>query len=253
MTNTYIRAYHSTSDDYRKAFDCFLAHTDQKTVMRSRLDKVVGELPRRDVFVDGGAGNGAVTTWYAGDFAKTIAVEPNASLRAELARQCPQATVIDGTITSAAIEPVADLVLCSHVFYYIPSDAWLENLERMVSWLAPGGVLVCALQNHGTDCMRMLDYFYGRHYNLSKLTDQFRRGAGSRYNVRLETLPATINTDTLEDAYTIAEFMLNLVDLENDPQKPTRAGLEEYVRRYFQNVAGRFSFTCDQDFLMIRS
>src|SRR5205823_12248677 len=59
-------------------------------------------------------------------------------------------------LLDAKVGAAGDLILCSHVFYYIDASEWLPNLERLVSWLSSSGVLVLVVQNHDTDCMRML-------------------------------------------------------------------------------------------------
>ena len=45
-----------------------------------------------------------------------------------------------------------------------------------------------------------------------------------------------------------AEFMLNLLSLENSP---ARLDLEKYVQNRFASQAGGFRFSCNQDFLKI--
>ncbi len=54
---------------------------------------------------------------------------------------------------------------------------------------------------------------------------------------------------TYDSAFRIAEFMLNLLPMQ-DP--PTRNRLEEYVRKHLSEGAGGFRCSCDQDFLTIR-
>jgi precorrin-6B methylase 2 len=244
-----VAVYYSLSSEYERAFGVFLAHTDQKDKARAWLDQAVGRLPQRRVFIDAGAGNGKVTAWYTGQFQRTIAIEPNPHLRRQLEKACPAATVLPATILEAGRTAAADLVLASHVMYYIPGEAWLENLSRLASFLAPAGVLVVVLQNGDTDCMRLLEHFHARRFDLRPLGEAFEREHGGAFDWRLETVEAHVRTADLSAAYTVAEFMLNLLPM---PKPPARSALEEYVRRHFAAPGGGFRFSCSQDFLVIQ-
>jgi SAM-dependent methyltransferase len=260
-----IAIFDSQGEAYRQAFQTFLDHTDQKEQARGWLNRLVDTLPRRRVFIDAGAGNGKVTAWFTGRFERTLAIEPNPHLRRELAESCPNAELIADGILTADLAASADFVLCSHVFYYIDRAAWLATLESLASWLAPGGSLVVVLQNHESDCMRMLDRFYGRRFDLSQLAAEFRGALGGQYHIGLETSPAAVQTSDFATAATIAEFMLNLLPLggeadaaEADEEKPRRLPAPArdeaacYIRQHFADGRGGFRFSCNQDFLMVR-
>jgi hypothetical protein len=243
-----IAVYDSQSDEYHKAFEVFLAHTDQKLTAQQRLIDLIERLPSRRVFIDAGAGNGKVTAWFTERFDRTIAIEPNASLRSELRRTCRAAEVVPGTILEAKIPAPGDLILCSHVFYYIPSSEWRVNLERLVSWISSDGVLVLMLQNQNTDCMRMLDHFFSQRFDLRSLGEEFQKEHHGSYQVNVETVPAQIETSDFASAYVIAEFMLNLLPT-TDP--PARDAVAAYVRAHFERSKESFRFSCHQDFLQI--
>jgi len=245
-----IRVFDSQSGAYHKAFQVFLAHTDQKVNARRWLDNWVQSLAARRVLIDAGAGNGQVTQWFLDQFEQTIAVEPSPSLSAELRQTCPRAEVLAVPILDAQPSVPGDLILCSHVLYYIERETWLAHLDRMASWLAPGGVLVVVLQNHETDCMRLLERFHGQRFSLSELATDFEKEHGRRYRVECELVPAHVTAPDLATAYTIAEFMLNLLPL---PHPPARETVEKYIRDHFVDRAGGFRFSCHQDFLTVRA
>jgi trans-aconitate methyltransferase len=244
-----VQVYDSQGEAYHQAFRIFLDHTDQKVNARAWLDGLLERLPSRRVFVDAGAGNGQVTSWFVDKFERTIAIEPNPSLAAELRQRCPTAAIVPDTILDAQPDSPADLVLCSHVLYYIDGRDWQPCLCRMGSWLAKDGVLVVIVQNHETDCMRMLDAFLGRRFDLAAIGAQFEQAYGHEYNVERELVPSQITAADLPTACTIAEFMLNLLPMQ---QPPARHAVEDYVRTKFANPAGGFRFSCHQDFLVIR-
>ena len=244
-----IAVYDSRSRDYHDAFQVFLDHTDQKLNAQRWLGELVDRLPSRRVFIDAGAGNGTVTAWFTERFGRTIAIEPNPSLRHDLERACPTVELIPEQILNAEIGATGDLILCSHVFYYIDASEWMRNLARLASWLAPGGVLVVLVQNHDTDCMHMLNHFLGQRFLVSSLARQFQEEHRGHYDLRIDTSPAKIETLDFPSAYVIAEFMLNLLPL---PHPPPRRALEDYVRAHFERPDGSFRFSCDQDFFQIR-
>lgn len=244
-----VRSYDSQSDAYHDAFGVFLECTDQKVNARRWLDRLVETLPRRDVFIDAGAGNGQVTAWFTGKFERAIAIEPSPSLSADLRQNCPSAEVLPVGILDAAPDAPADLVLCSHVLYYLEGKVWLPTIARLASWLAPGGALVVILQNHETDCMRMLYAFRGQRFDLEPLACEFTAAHGQQFLVERELVESHVTTPDLPSAYTIAEFMLNLLPL---PEPPARRALEDYVQAEFATPGGGYRFSCHQDFLVIR-
>jgi SAM-dependent methyltransferase len=244
-----VCVYDSQSEAYHTAFQVFLDHTDQKVNARRWLDGLVQRLAQQHVFIDAGAGNGQVTAWFVDRFDRTIAIEPSPSLNADLRQTCPRAEVLRIKILEAQPAVPGDLILCSHVLYYIARDQWPAHAARMASWLAPGGVLVIVLQNHETDCMRMLDTFLGQRFDLAALAQGFQEAHGHRCLVERQLVPAHVTTPDLASAYTIAEFMLNLLPM---PNPPARVALEEHIRSHFATPGGGFRFSCHQDFLTIR-
>jgi SAM-dependent methyltransferase len=244
-----IHVYDSRSSAYHQAFHVFLAHTDQKATARRWLDGLVQTLPQRRFFIDAGAGTGQVTAWLVEQFDHTIAIEPNPSLNAELRQTCPSAKVLPATILEAEPAVAGDLILCSHVLYYVDRSAWPETVSRMASWLGPEGVLVIVLQNHETDCMRMLEAFLGQRFDLTALAREFEANQARQYRVERQLVSAHVTTPDLASACVIAEFMLNLLPMPNPPE---RRALEEYLHAHFAVPGGGFRFSCHQDFLMIR-
>jgi SAM-dependent methyltransferase len=243
-----VSVFSSASKEFHKAFRTFLACTDQKEKAMAHLDQELAKLPRRTTFLDVGAGTGKLTAHFATQFKETIAIEPNPSLIAELRTNCPGVAIVEKPLGDAQVDAAADFVLCSHVFYYLPGNAWLESLKKMANWLAVDGVLAVALQNPNTDCMRMLHHFLGQRFDLGKLASQFSASGNDHVSVSLATVPAKIKTASFENAYTIAEFMLNLLHM---PDPPFSSALEQYVQGHFNNSGG-YEFSCHQDFLWIK-
>jgi hypothetical protein len=245
---TRVQSFASNSPEYHQAFKAFLEHTDQKEKALNWLSEEIAKLRNRNVMIDAGAGNGKLTTWFIPRFQQIVAIEPNPSLEVALRESCPSIRVLPTTITAATPSVEADFILCSHVFYYIPQSEWEANLERLISWLAPGGVLAVALQNTETDCMRMLKHFMGQRFDLGELCRLAQSRSRAQLPVRIETVPAYIQTDDVNTAGTIAEFILNLLPM---PNPPTWEALEQYVNDHFRQPEGGYRFSCHQDFLRV--
>jgi SAM-dependent methyltransferase len=245
----FVQVYDSRSEDYRRAFAVFLAHTDEKQVIRSWLSRLIDTLPARAVFIDAGAGTGQLTARFQDRFQCTIAIEPSPSLRPELQLSCPAAELLFQSILDARPSAAGDLILCSHVLYYIPTADWPRHLERLASWLTPRGVLAVLLQNADCACTRLLEHFSGHRPELLPFADRFRADHGNQFQVAVERVPAVVRTPDLAAAFTVAEFMLNLLP---QPRPIPRAEVEAYLHAHCAAPDGGFRLSLDQDFLTIR-
>jgi hypothetical protein len=243
-----IQVFDSQGEAYKRAFQIFLDHTDQKRNAKRFLQKLVDGLPERNVFIDAGAGNGEVTKAFAGAFDRTIAIEPNPYLLTQLKQAVPHAKAIGAPILAADPKTQADFVLCSHTLYYIPPEEWLANLDRLVSWMSPAGMTVVVVQNRDTACMAMLDHFFGHRFDLHQLAQTFRERHGDRYDVVIALDPAHVETKDPASAYAIAEFMLNLLPIS---RPPARQDVEDYLAKHCVND-GTYRLSVHQDFLQIR-
>lgn len=249
MSNQFVQQYDSSSEAYSKAYKIFLEHTDQKKNMHAWLLKIIKKLAKKEVFIDSGAGNGEVTKEYLPLFNKTIAIEPNPFLWGQLKKTTPTATIIAKPIKDAEPSLRADLVLCSHILYYIPLYEWMETLEYLSSWITPTGQVIVVLQDYETDCMAMLEHFFNQRYDLKEISSQFSKKYENHYNIKFERESAYVETNDFNTAYLIAEFMLNLVPFKNPP---TREEFENYIQFNFKTADNKYRFSCHQDFLQIQ-
>lgn len=245
-----VRAFDSQGEAYKQAFQVFLDHTDQKRNAKQWLQQAVGRLPARRVFIDAGAGNGELTRTFAPAFERTIAIEPNTYLLAQLQQAVPLAESIGRSIMAAQPAAQGDLVLCSHTFYYIPAEDWLAHLDRLVSWMSPTGVTIVVLQHRESGCMNMLHHFLGHRFELRRTADLFRLKHGDRYDVVTTLDHAHVVTPDLAKTYSVAEFMLNLLDMNHAPAK---RDVEAYLQANFASPEGGYRIPVHQDFLQIRA
>ena len=244
-----VRIFDSQGEAYKRAFQIFLDHTDQKRNAKRWLQQVVDGLPTRRVFIDAGAGNGEVTRTFAPAFERTIAIEPNVFLLKQLQQAVPSAEAIDQPIMTAQPAAQGDFVLCSHTLYYIPAEDWLAHLERLVSWMSPSGVTIVILQYRESGCMNMVHHFFGHRFELRRTADLFHKKHGDRYEVVTTLDPAHVVTPDLTKTYAVAEFMLNLLDIK---EAPSKQDVEAYVEANFASAGGGYRIPVHQDFLQIR-
>jgi hypothetical protein len=157
--------------------------------------------------------------------------------------------VIPQPIAEVNLAPIGDLILCSHVLYYVAQEEWLPSLKRLASWLAPQGILVFILQSRDCDCSQVLSHFQGQSIDLVPFGRELESVFSERFQVKLERVPAQVRTPDLSAAYTVAEFMLNLLPLRRPVQ---RSELDEYLQSHFAVPGGGIHLSLDQDFLLIR-
>jgi hypothetical protein len=243
-----LEPYAHDQPEYARAFGTFLAHTDQKTKTIRWLTDLINGLPSHGLFVDAGAGEGSITAALAKLFDRTIAIEPNSALRAELAQHCPQAEIVEGPIGEAKIVSPADFVLCSHVLYFIPQDDWTDTLERLTSWLGARGAAVVVLGNSNADVIALPRDFFGKNINLAPAVQEFK-ARHDDFEILTHTLNCEVVVDDMEAACTLTRFFLG--DYPDWGRTVTRRRVEEYIRRHFAVRQG-YRLSCDQDILLLR-
>ena len=246
--NQALEPYAHDQTEYARAFGTFLSHTNQKAKAIGWLTDFVGRLRSRGLFVDAGAGEGSTTTVLAGLFERTIAIEPNSALRAELVRRCPKAEIVALPIREVQIAYSADFVLCSHVLYYVPQADWTDTLERLASWVGPNGAAVVLLANSDADVILLPRAFFGANFNLAQAAQEFKaRHPG--WDVLMSTLNCEIVVEDLESACMLTRFFLS--DYPDWGNKVTLRRVQEYVLSHFAGPRG-YRMSCDQDVLLVR-
>jgi SAM-dependent methyltransferase len=243
-----LKPYADDQLEYARAFEIFLTHTDQKTKTIEWLTNLVNGFRSHGLFVDAGAGEGSITAALAKLFDRTIAIEPNRALRAELARRCPEAEVVEAPIGEARIASGADLVLCSHVLYYIPQNNWTDTLERLASWLGADGTAAVLLGNPNADSMALPREFFGRHIDLAPALQEFK-ARHDDFETVTYTLNCAVVVDDLESACRLTRFFLG--DYPEWGRTVTLREVEEYVRSHFTDPRG-YRLSCDQDVFLLR-
>jgi hypothetical protein len=155
---------------------------------------------------------------------------------------------VEGSIGETEIASIADLVLCSHVLYYIPQKDLTDTLERLTSWLGVYGVVVVILGNPNADVIALPREFFGSNIDLASALQEFK-ARHDNFEIVTHTLNCEVVVDDLESACTLARFFLS--DYPDWGKTVTRRRVEEYVRSHFSDPRG-YRLSCDQDVLLLR-
>ncbi|MDD5217952.1 MAG: class I SAM-dependent methyltransferase [Candidatus Omnitrophica bacterium] len=220
-----LRARRKSNLVYRQQFETFVRSTDQKQRQIQEIKGIMKGLVRRRNLLDVGAGSGEITEAIAGYFEKATVLEPNPEQAEALSARLPGVRVIQETIERAKLDgEEADLILCSHVLYYVPETKWMPVIEKMISCLSPAGKLILVLQSPEGGVPLFIKQFTGKTVNSVGLWAKLVRRYGT-IKVRAHYGIAHIKTKRLEDMISIGQFML--ID-KVDRKKKTE------ISRYFQ-------------------
>lgn len=92
--------------------------------------------PRQLTALDVGAGTGISSHWLARRIGRVIAIEPNASMRAQ-AQPHPRIEWIDGPGERTTLpDAAADLIVCAQAFHWFRAEEAIAEFRRL---LRPGG------------------------------------------------------------------------------------------------------------------
>jgi len=138
-------------NEFRNAFGSLVRATDEYTklipVMR---EEVVPTLSKTDALLDVGAGPGLITEPLSAYFGEVTIIEPDLLYCLQAAEKILDrgklVTAFNGSWEDAPLgKRTFDLVVCSHVLYFVEPANWNRFINKMVSHLRPGGQLAVIL------------------------------------------------------------------------------------------------------------
>jgi SAM-dependent methyltransferase len=226
-----VMRYHWDTPEYANAFAALVRASHPGARPVQVLRELLQGYPPDSRAIDWGAGAGDLTAVLLERFRQVWAVEPNPEQRAVLARRCPAAQVIAGTIASAPPEPV-EVGVISHVFYHIPDHKWGAYVVRAAQHLRPGGTLLVVLADPDSDISAMLEHFGAPGFDLYAGLAATIRGH-RELDFCFRRTPGPIRTTSLEETLTIARFMLCDRDEDAFSRPPTEEEFQAYVREHF--------------------
>jgi SAM-dependent methyltransferase len=241
-------AHVDTEDDaeYQHQLSLFSECSTEKGIELVKTGMVIETLPRRERFLDIGAGGGHLTIPIAQQFDRTTIVEPN-SRQAELfQRRCPGFRIYNDCWMDVDLgDERFDLILCSHVLYYIPEGSWMQTVEKMYRFLSPGGCLVIVMQSPLGQVADFFNTFTTYDVPILDLTRDVIALYGDDA-VLLRYFQNEIYSGSLDDVVEIGLFLL--LDRKYNARK---GEIAEYFRMHHK-VNGGYLIRQDEILLVIR-
>ncbi|MBI2092605.1 MAG: class I SAM-dependent methyltransferase [Deltaproteobacteria bacterium] len=132
--------------DYSRLFSSgYYAKSDEKEILAQRLTEYLKN-ETFDQALDVGPGDGRITRLIAERSKGLTAVEVEEDYRRSFRQNFPKAKLFETPIQQTNFPSQSfDLILASHVFYYLPITEWHSQLTRCYEWLRPEGRLICIL------------------------------------------------------------------------------------------------------------
>lgn len=211
--------------DYSRQFALFVNSTDEKKQQIETILGILRRLKRKEDFLDVGAGSGEITAAVSEWFGRTTVIEPSADQVRRLSRRFPGFRIFPDTVDGADLgDEKFDLVLCSHVLYYIPEARWGSVVDGLFFRLREEGKMVVALQSSEGDTADFFSYFTGNRVGSMGLWRRMAERYGQE-NVLAHYRVSRVQTTSLDDMTDIGLFML--VDKKYSKKRSA-------IRRYFE-------------------
>jgi hypothetical protein len=227
-----VRRYHWNSTEYAEAFAVLLRSTRERTFLHRLVTDTLSRYPADSHAVDWGAGSGDLTVLMRQHFRHVYAVEPSASMRAQLEYKCPDAIILDGTIVSASLPTTVEVGVMSHVLYHVPDHKWGSYVLRAADHLSQDGVLLVIQSDLDTGANQMLEHFGAPRFDIyAALAAVIRQN--KEYDFTFTRGPGPLRTTSLEETLQVARFVLCDRDEDAFSRPPTEEEFQRYVREHF--------------------
>ena len=194
--------------EYQRQLALFVRCSTEKGIELVKVGEIIAGLPRRRCFLDIGAGGGDLTIPISQSFAETTIVEPNEKQASFLKRRCPHFKIYNDFWEKVDLGSKRyDLILCSHVLYYIEEGHWLTTTEKMYAHLEAGGHIAIVLQSPIGEVADFFNQFTRYDVKILELwRDLIQRYGDDAIEVRY--FMNEIWTESLEDMVAIGLFLL---------------------------------------------
>lgn len=194
--------------DYQQQLQTFTQCSSEKGIELLKIGEVIASLPDRRRFLDIGAGGGHLTIPIAQQFEETTIVEPNTKQAERFCRRHPSFYVHTASWTEVNLNfEYFDLILCSHVLYYIPDGAWLATIERMYRHLSRDGCIIIVVQAPLGEVAQFFKLFAAYDVPILELTRDLIKKYGEEA-VGLQYFQNEIFTESRDDIVNIGLFLL---------------------------------------------
>lgn len=248
--NNVFNAYARGSSEYVSANDLFLRHATQRKALQNSLETIANHLSRHELFVHVDSGDGMLTSRLAQHFTRTIALEENEALFADLERRYNASThveAVQGPYWKTDIDSIADFVVFTEGFLGIERSDRLAAFNRLGDWLSINGIIAICEPSGRSDYGAMMQ---SQGYDISSMPQLYKDVHSSTCAFGLDIIKSesSVRTEDLDSAYRIAEFMFNW---DRHQEKPDAKLMKDYINEHFRDENG-FSYSINHDILLAR-
>lgn len=214
---------------------------------------LLSRLPARPSLLDVGAGPGAIARRLAPHFGSLTLLEPN---REQLgAFELPGARLIHGTLESFQSPEQYELVLCSHMLYHVPVSEWGGAIERLLSFVRPGGYCLVVLGS-----ARGQNYEMHRDFTQTVITSEQLKTVLGEKRLPFEVIETRngFSAATFEEMYTLCRFFVfedcytapQLAALSDDEARALDARIRDHAGRC-RDADGVYRLRQGDEFILI--
>ncbi|KFA93563.1 class I SAM-dependent methyltransferase [Archangium violaceum] len=130
--------------DYATAFRILAASARHpENIGQAVEERILSRLPRQPALLDVGAGSGKVAERLAPHFGSLTLLEPNQNQIAGFKHE--KARIFLEPLERYESSEQYELVVCSHVLYHVPLSDWGDFIDRLLTFVRPGGYCVIVM------------------------------------------------------------------------------------------------------------
>ncbi|MFP2931921.1 class I SAM-dependent methyltransferase [Pyxidicoccus sp. 3LG] len=240
--------------DYATAFRILAATARHPENLRQLVEeRLLPRLPKEPSLLDVGAGSGNVAERLAPYFGSLTLIEPNRDQIAGFKHD--KAKVLIEPLERFHSTEQYDLVVCSHVMYHVPPSDWAGFVDRLLTFVRPGGycLLVMAAARGPT-------YELCRDFTETLVFSQHLIATVQQLRLPHEVLATMsgFSTQTFEEMYTLCRFFVLegcfTAEQVAAMSQETLRGIDEKIRLHAErcrSADGVYRLEQDEDVIII--
>lgn len=240
--------------EYRNPFEHLVSVTDEYSKLVPLFEEsVIPLLSATEALLDVGAGPGLVAAPLSAHFDRVGIVEPDTDYCLATVNKILSigklVTAFNGFWEAAQLGDLQfDLIICSHVLYFVDQENWDGFLQKMVPHIGPGGRMAIVLTAKADEVSEIV----GSSLRIMDVGDYpfsagvIKHAQAHSYPYDVFSLEATITTKTAEEL----EEMLTLFPIMHYDNGSTMEQRLEMIRDNFQD-AGKYRLPYTVDIVSI--
>jgi hypothetical protein len=213
---------------------------------------VLPALPQKNNLLDIGPGDGKLTSWIGNNFKTVTLLDPNKeiidslNMKSRLLKKYISIKKIERSILEAAIpDNHYNLILLSHILYYIPRSQWQATINKAYQATKIRGLTAIVLSGDHFGKDKLIRHFGGNSIDIDSLFKECSSLYGAN-NVKIFASKEVIITASFLAMLHIAGFFLNDAKVST-----TKESLITYLRDNCQKNNGYYMMSTQQKFILI--